>query len=210
MAEISRINTISDVHPESVPQGNAIIMVGSFAPIHRGHFDAIHAASTALLGRGVPVDSLVLTPNSAEYVQRKLPDYHHEWTYERRIQKILEHNPHPHIPTYVDDISGRTARHEEINPHVPRTIERYLGHSACQIYLVVGSDQILSMEQHLRDDANRAICVLRPNNLADIKERLEIPWVANAVKSERFIITEREDMDNDISSTAIRKTTTAR
>jgi nicotinic acid mononucleotide adenylyltransferase len=206
MSEQLRINPLSDTYRQEERQGNAVIMIGSFAPIHKGHFDAVHAASAALTDRGASVESLILTPNSAEYVQRKLPEYHEEWTYERRVQEILDQAPHPHIPTYVDDVSGR-IKHEQIilNSRVPLTVRRHLGFKAQQLYLVVGSDQLLSLESHLSVETNRAICVLRPNNLDEMQERLELPWVAAAVESERFIITEREDMENDVSSTAIRR-----
>lgn len=205
MTEQLKINALSDAYSEENRQGNAVVMVGSFAPIHRGHFDAIHAAGSALIGRGIPVESLILTPNSAEYVQNKLPEYHETWTYERRVQKILDQDSHPRIPTYVDDVSGYRAKYEQINDHVPLTIRRHLGFAANQLYLVVGSDQLLSMESHLEKDESRAICVLRPNNLEEVQQRLELPWVAEAVESRRLIITEREDMENDVSSTAIRR-----
>lgn len=205
MSEQSRIKTVSDTLLEKDRQGSAIVMVGSFAPIHKGHFDAVYAASTALLDRCVEVESIILTPNSAEYVEAKLPDYHQQWTYERRVGRILDQEPHSYIPTYVDNVSGYTAKHEQINKHVPLTVRRHLGFSASQLYLVVGSDQLLTMESHLNDQANRAVCVLRPDNLDALEEHLELPWVAAAVASDRFIITEREDMKNDISSTAIRK-----
>jgi len=204
MAVPSKIEKLSDVRIPTEQEGTAVVMVGSFAPVHRGHFDALHAAQTALTTRGLAVGSLVLTPNSPEYVERKLPDYHKTWHYERRIQKVLECDPHPRVPTYVDDVSGRRAGLNEMNDYVVRTVQQHLGYAATQMYLVVGSDQLLSMQSHLRSEANRAVCVLRPGNLDRIQEHLETPWVAEAVQAERFIITEREDMEHDISSTAAR------
>ena len=209
MTERLRINTLSDTYSEEDRHGSAVVMVGSFAPIHDGHFDAVQAASVALEARGVAVESLILTPNSAEYLEKKLPEDHTEWPYQRRIQAILDRDAHTFIPTYVDDVSGYLSRNEEINDYVPLTIRRHLGFKACQLYLVVGSDQLLSMESHLSDGVNRAVCVLRPGSLEQVQERLEIPWVAEAVEAERFIITERRDMENDISSTAIRTSVVA-
>jgi nicotinic acid mononucleotide adenylyltransferase len=205
MAEQLSINALSNTYPEGERQGTAIVMGGTFAPIHRGHFDAMHAASEALVDRGLLVEAVVFMPNSKEYVQRKLPASHHEWPYERRVQGILDKDPHPHIPTYVDDISGRTSELRDINAYAPSTIRRHLGFGALQLYLAVGSDQLLSLEPHLEDEMNQAICVLRPDNLDELQERLEIPWVAEAVASGRFIITEREDMQHDVSSTELRR-----
>ena len=208
MCEQAKINTLSSAQP-GIREGVAVVMVGSFAPVHKGHFDAVHAASTALAGQGNLVESVVLTPNSAEYVERKLPEDHGEWTYERRIHEILGRSPHPHIPTYVDDVSGRLARHEQINGYVPVTMRRYLGFTACQTYLVVGSDQLLSMESHLENERNRAVCVLRPGSLDYARDRLDLPWIAAAVEEGRFVITERENMKTDISSTAVRRSLVA-
>lgn len=209
MSEQAKINTLSSSSPVGNRQGNAIVMVGSFAPIHKGHFDAVRAASIALSQRGYPVESVVLTPNSPQYVQRKLPEYHRTWTYERRIQEILRSPAVPHISTYVDDVSGRSAGLEQINDFVPFTIRRHLGFTACQTHLIVGSDQILSVESHLRNETNRAVCVLRPGTQDYAMEQLDRPWVAEAVEEGRFIIAEREDMENDYSSSAIRQSVVA-
>lgn len=209
MSELSRINRLSETFPADEPQGSAVVMTGSYAPIHRGHFDAMRAATLALVNRGVPVESLVITPNSAEYVANKLPEDHKTWTYERRIREILKAEPHPDMPTYVDDVSGRLAKHEWINDYVPEVIKRHLGFRAQQLYMVAGSDQLLSMESHLRNGVNKAVCVLRPGSLERVQENLAVPWVAEAVESGRFVITEREDMENDISSTDIRKSAMA-
>lgn len=127
MAEQKRITKLSETLLTGDRMGCAVVMVGSFAPIHGGHLDAVRSASTALLQRNIPVEALVLTPNSTEYVQRKLGNEQGQWTYERRIEKILEQEPHTEITTYVDDISGLTARHEQINDHVPITLRQHLG-----------------------------------------------------------------------------------
>jgi|GEM_PF-1020536 len=205
MIEQMKIDRLSNTLSAENREGNVVAIVGSFAPVHRGHFDAIHAASTALTKQGLPVESLVFTPNSEEYVRKKLREDLGEWTYERRIQEILSQDPHPNISTYVDDLSGHEAKEKEINDYVTLTIRRHLGFTACQTYLVVGSDQLASMESHLSNEANRAVCVLRPGNLDYVQSQLETPWIADAIASSRFIITEREDMENDISSTTIRK-----
>jgi nicotinic acid mononucleotide adenylyltransferase len=207
MTEQKRIIKLSENFSTRDRQGSAVVMVGSFAPVHRGHFDAVKAASAALLERDIPVEALVLTPNSAEYVRRKLGREHVSWTHERRVEKILEQDPHPHISTYVDDVSGPTARHEQINNHVPVTLSQRLGFQAYQMYLVVGSDQLPTMEEHLDNELNRAVCVLRPGSIESVKESLTTSWVINAMRSNRLIVTKREDMNTDVSSTAVRRAT---
>lgn len=205
MSEISRIKTLSETLSPDDREGNAVVMVGSFAPIHDGHFDAVHSASAALISRGHSVESLVLAPNSSEYLQNKLAEESNEWPYERRVEYILGRDPHPTIPTYVDDISARLAQEKQINNFVPETIQRRLGFDALQLYLVVGSDQLLSMESHLSEGDGKAICVLRPGSMDEVQERLKISWISDATASERLIITERENMEQDVSSTAIRR-----
>ena len=203
---LSRIHSVSETLVSVESDANAVVMVGSFAPIHRGHFDAVRAAVVALQGRGRTVASVVMTPNSKQYLRNKLKDNDGGWTYKRRIQEILRQEPILEIPTFVDDISGRLAKAEQINNYVPETVRQQLGFNACQQYLVVGSDQLPSMESHLDNTDNRAVCVLRPGNLERLQEDLSLPWVNEAIESGRFIVTERDDMITDISSTMIRQT----
>ncbi len=205
MSEIPRIKTLSETLSPNDREGSAVVMVGSFAPIHDGHFDAVHSASAALISRGHSVESLILAPNSSEYLEGKLAEESSEWPYERRVEYILGRDPHPTIPTYVDDISARLAQEKQINNFVPETIQRRLGFDALQLYLVVGSDQLLSMEAHLSEGDGKAICVLRPGSMDEVQERLKISWVSDATASERLIITERGNMEQDVSSTAIRR-----
>lgn len=206
MAEqgIIRLSTLDS--PQTRPE-SAVVMVGSFAPVHRGHFDAISAASDALINTGERVGSIVLTPNSATYVRHKLPEYHKIWTYEQRVQEILTHNAHPIIPTYVDDISGGQVDLEQINHRIPHTMRRYLGITASRTHLVVGSDQLLSIESHMADTESRAICVLRPGHLGSLVTQLHHDWAKKALEGGRLIITDREDMETDISSTTVREMT---
>ena len=210
MIEQVKISRISDTCPTLPRSGNVVAMVGSFAPLHNGHLDAVYSASKALTERGIYVESAVFIPNSDEYLSRKLCDDNTIWTYERRIDKIYASDiTHLGVPVFVDDVSGRTVGLEQINNRVPDTIKRHLGFTACQTFFVVGSDQLLSMEAHLENEENRAICVLRPGNLDNVQKYLSLPWVMKALEAERFFITEREDMINDISSSKIRKSVIA-
>jgi hypothetical protein len=66
----------------------------------------------------------------------------------------------------------------------------------------VGSDQIASVRPHLRDF--RAVCVLRPGAATPLFAVLRKKWFRRAVADRRLLLTERDDVGMDISSTAIR------
>ena len=199
------IQRLSETASPSNPlNGEAIVMVGSFAPIHPGHLDALDAAYK-VLHEQEQVGSLILVPNSEEYVGDKFDGQNYGWTYQKRVDAITQQTNRLPIPASVDDISGLRARHEQINSHVPVTLQQHLGLSASQLFFVVGSDQLVSMETHLATDTNNAVCVLRPGNLDKITEQLEQDWAKRALEERRLVITERANMVEDISSTAIRK-----
>ena len=201
------IRRISSLEKPLQSKGSTIVMVGSFAPVHKGHFDAVRAAGNALRERDIELDQVVLTPNSHDYLHRKLVEESSPWTYDRRITEILSRDtPITDVPAYVDDISGLSVGLNEINDRVPHTLSRSLGVAAEQLYLITGSDQILSMEGHLADPSKRAICVLRPDGKLDTAHaQLALPWARRAIEEGRYIVTEREDMEVDVSSTAIRR-----
>lgn len=202
-----RIHRLSTVNPEATSKGSAIVMVGSFAPVHSGHFDAIRSASRAIIERSIGVGSIILSPNSDEYLTRKLASKSESlsWQYHRRIEEIVAREaPVEGVHTFVDDITGGYVGLEEINLEVPRTIHHHLGITAERLYFVTGSDQLPSMQAHLTDSENRAVCVLRPGHLNDMQDKLSQSWIAQAIAEGRYIITERDDMVNDVSSTDIR------
>lgn len=195
-------------NPDHANDGSSVVIVGSFAPIHRGHFDAIRAASRAVSEQIEPVGSIILSPNSDEYLARKLRGKGEElsWTYDRRIDAILKQSaPVEGVPTFVDDITGRYIGLEEINFEVPHTLRRSLGLAANRLFFVTGSDQLPSMQLHLENPDNRSVCVLRPGHMEALNDQLQQDWVMRAVQEGRYIITERDDMVNDISSTNIRR-----
>lgn len=198
------IQRVSKTTLASPVEDCAVVMVGSFAPVHTGHLDAVDAAYTALCEQGKDIGALIFVPNSEEYISEKFAGTNYGWSYEKRINKIVEQTNRLPVPAYVDDISGSIARQEQINRHVPTTLKRRLGFSAHQLYFVVGSDQLVSMKSHLSDTANNAICVLRPGSIDGVSEQIQDDWAQQAMSENRLIITERADMVNDISSTEIR------
>jgi nicotinic acid mononucleotide adenylyltransferase len=108
------------------------------------------------------------------------------------------------IPVFVDDISGLKAPEKTITEAAIENVERELGIAACQIVLTVGSDQVNSMKRYLID--NRAVCVLRPGSVDSVDKLKKEDWFRDMVESGRYIITNRENSEVDISSTNIRKT----
>ncbi len=209
MKNIDTIERISSVKipldEEASRFGAAVVMVGSFAPIHEGHVDAITSAKRALTSKGVAVETLVIAPNSSEYVVDKLGSEQGGWPYDRRIDRILSLPTIDRTPTYVDDLSGLAARENQINDYIPHTIEQFLGITPCRLFFVVGSDQLPSMEDHL-SNGGRAVCVVRPG-----REYISDPciesesWAMTALCDERLIVTTRENMRSDVSSTQIRE-----
>lgn len=204
MSRPKRITAFSEVGSADGGDGCAVVMIGSYAPVYRGHFDAIGAAATALTAIDRPVGALVFVPNSEDYVRGKLGP-NTQWTFGRRVKEILTSDPHPTIPTYVDDVLG--SRYSGIlNNRVGSSVEEHLGLAASQTLLVVGSDQLPSLEEYLGDDNSHAVCVLRPSHLDDMDRLRSLDWVSNAEALGRLVVTTRADMWNDYSSSQIRAT----
>lgn len=185
-------------------EGRAVALVGSFAPVHEGHLDALLSAALAVERVDDSVNALTLVPNSSEYVRRKLGDVAGLWRFRPRVDAIMRTSTSFDIPTYVDDISGRVVGLDQINHIAPLTIEQSLGFDAARTYFVVGSDQLMTMEEHLSGTNNRAVCVERPGRHEEVKQHLQTSWVKEALVSGRFLVTSRANMAHDISSTNIR------
>ena len=122
--------------------------------MHDGHIDVLDSATKAVSQRDSLVSAITIVPNSTEYVRNKLGEAAETWTMNRRIREIEKRARLLPIPTYIDDVSSKSIGLGKINEVVPRTIERFLGYSSIQSYFVVGSDQVLSMEEHLANDNN--------------------------------------------------------
>ena len=201
---IERISGVDSHLSTDISNFGAVVMVGSFAPIHDGHIDAITSAKHALIAKGVAVEALVVTPNSSEYVIDKLGGGQGGWPYDERVHRILSLPAIDCTPTYVDDLSGPAAGIDQINDYVPKTIEQCLGIASCRLFFVVGSDQLPSMREHL-SNGGRAVCVIRPGreHISEFCIRSE-SWASAAFNDNRLIVTGRKNMDNDISYTQIR------
>jgi len=182
--------------------GNTLMMVGSFAPVHNGHFDAMESAEKSLIQRGEIVSANVFAPNSDSYVSVKLDDSTGIWNFQRRVNEFRIFESHTRSPAYVDDLTGINPPELSISEEAMSTAALRLGIEACRVILVVGSDQIDSMKPHL--NSNRAICVVRPGTEAMIRERLEEKWFRDAVGDGSYLMTNRRFIDYDISSTQIR------
>lgn len=193
---------LSDIEKPTIGKGVALVMVGSFAPIHRGHFDAMLAAKKAIEDMNEDVSVVAMAPNSDSYVSIKLQDKTGEWNFERRISEFEKIDSQLMIPTFVDDISGLKPPEKTITEEVVKNVQTELGIKACNIVLVVGSDQVESMKPHLQ--SNRAVCVIRPGSTDQIKCLDDQVWFVDAVASGRYIITNRKNPYLDIASASIR------
>lgn len=183
-------------------EGVGLVMVGSFAPVHEGHLDAMQSAEEALLLSGENVLASTFTPNSDSYVSIKLNDLNGTWNFDRRVEEFSRLKPTTQRSAYIDDITGRTPPERSISEHAIENISNRLGIEACRLVLVVGADQIGSMRPHL--ESNRAICVLRPGWEPVVNRHSSESWFLDAVESGRYIFTDRKNNTTDIQSTLIR------
>lgn len=197
------IKKLSSAQEASNSNSSALIMVGSFAPLHPGHIDAMESAERVILRLDGSLAGLVYAPNSDSYVSLKLNDKVGEWNFERRVSEFTDKESGLLTPSYVDDVTGISPPERTISEEVISTVSRQLGIRACNAILIVGSDQIHSMKAHI--DENRAVCVVRPGYLSAIDEHKSQKWFRKAIKSDRLIITEHRDMVSQLSSTSIRE-----
>lgn len=178
--------------------GSTLLMVGSFAPVHAGHIDAMASAERALLRNGEQVKSAVFTPNSDSYVLKKVDDDGSHWSFDRRVAEFSRIAYTLNTLAYVDDITGVHSPERSITKEAIDTIIRNLGAKACKIAIVVGSDQIASMEPYI--ESNNVVCVKRPGSPMPVMQ----PWLRRAIESGQCTITDRELRERDINSTSIR------
>lgn len=194
---------LSDSNKPSIENGVALVMVGSFAPVHEGHFDAIVSAKKALEDLDERVSVVVMSPNSDSYVLKKVGDETGEWNLARRISEFALIDHRLTVPVFVDDFSGLKTPEKTITEAAIENVKKELGIEACRIVLTVGSDQAHSMKPYL--DNNRAVCVLRPGSSDSMDILNGESWFNDAIKNGRYIITNRENTEVDINSTSIRK-----
>lgn len=197
------IERLSDSNKYPNPNASGLIMVGSYAPVHNGHFDAMRSAERRLLTTGDDIAGNILAPNSDSYVLKKLNDEDGVWNFDRRISEFISRSSGTESVSYVDDITGSKPPEKSISESVIDTVSSRLGIKACRLVLVVGMDQIRSMEPHL--DSNRAICVLRPGYESQLQEVAQDDWFVDAIDTKRLLLISRENTEMDISSTVIRK-----
>lgn len=184
-------------------EGAGLVMVGSLAPVHEGHLDAMQSAEQALIEMGERVVASTFTPNSDSYVSVKLNDTNGTWNFSRRVDEFLKLRSSTRKVSYVDDITGKSPPERSISEHAIENISTRLGIEACRLILVVGADQIGSMRPHL--ESNRAVCVLRPGWESVMDQHLSEEWFRDAVEGGRYIFTDRKNNTTDIQSTIIRR-----
>jgi nicotinic acid mononucleotide adenylyltransferase len=193
---LSNASTYRNTH------ASGLVMVGSYAPVHEGHFDAMRSAERRLLIEDDDIAGNVFAPNSDSYVLKKLHDTHGIWNFGRRVNEFTARGSGTSSRSYVDDITGLIPPELSISEEVIETVSHRLGIKACNLVLVVGTDQISSMQSHL--DYNRAICVLRPGSEGILQNVITKDWFNEATSENRLLLTSRENIKVDISSTEIR------
>lgn len=182
---------------------SGLIMVGSYAPVHEGHFDAMRSAERKLAFQGDDVAGNIFAPNSDSYVLKKLQDDDGVWNFSRRVNEFITRDSGTLSRSYVDDVTGNTPPERTISEEVISTVSDQLGLRACNLVLVVGTDQITSMQPHL--ESNRAICVVRPGYRDKLHDVMSQDWFIDATDRGRLLLTSRENVEVDVSSTAIRR-----
>lgn len=196
------IEKISRAEKYHDPNASGLVMVGSYAPVHDGHFDAMRSAEKRLMAMN-DVAGCVFAPNSDSYVLKKLQDDQGVWNFNRRVDEFVTRESGTVSTSYVDNITGLTPPERSISEEVIDTVSYRLGVRACNLVLVVGTDQVASTRPHL--EYNRAICVLRPGSEEILGDVIDEDWFKEATRDSGLLLTSRENVEIDISSTQIRK-----
>ena len=74
------IKRLSTAEKYQNSDASGLVMVGSYAPVHDGHFDAMRSAEKRLMAMD-DVAGCVFAPNSDSYVLKKLQDDQGIWSY---------------------------------------------------------------------------------------------------------------------------------
>ena len=197
-----KIERLSNANQHHNFNASGIILVGSYAPVHEGHLDAMRSAERELLAQGESIAGNIFAPNSDSYVLKKLHDDQGVWSFSRRIGEFLGKESGTISRSYVDDITGIAPPEKSISDEVIDNVSQKLGIRACNLILVVGTDQINSIQPHLVH--NRAICVLRPGSERVLQDVQIEDWYKEAICKNNLLITSRENTEVGISSTQIR------
>lgn len=89
-------------------------MVGSYAPVHNGYFDAMRSAERCLLTTGYDIAGNIFAPNSDSYVLKKIDDEDGVWNFDRRISEFVSRSSGTESVSYVDDVTGSKPRRNQL------------------------------------------------------------------------------------------------
>lgn len=198
-----RIERLSTASKYQNLNASGLVMVGSYAPVHEGHFDAMRSAERRLILQDGDIAGNIFAPNSDSYVLKKLHDTKGTWNFRRRVDEFTARESGTLSKSYVDDITGLTPPELSISEEIIKTVSHRLGIKASNLVLVVGTDQVTSMQSHL--EYNRAICVLRPGAEEILQNVITEDWFKEATSEDRLLLTSREIIRVDVSSTKIRR-----
>lgn len=178
-------------------QGYILFMLGSYAPFHEGHNDAITSAERAFVAAGYTLGGVVIAPHSDLYVSYKI--HNSTWNINRRITSIVNANINCVSPLYLDDISCYQPAKDNVTQIVINTLKK-LGITTHRIAIVVGADNLASMAPHIA--THKVICVRRPGYDTSLSIlQMNENFIKNA---SNLIIADRQKVKKDISSTTIR------
>lgn len=170
-----------------------LVIVGSFAPFHAGHVDAINSAYNFIARLGKEVNACLCVPNSDEYVLNKVNNQ--RWDLHLRIDGIVNvlQKTECKMNYIVDDITGECFCGNLVTDYAIANLRLRVGEiQKNNIFVVVGSDKIEEAMQYL--NTYNIICVRRPGY------DIEAPLCSYA----NVAVIDRMNMACDISSTDIR------
>lgn len=195
---------------EGLSDGKILVLIGSFAPVHLGHLELIQNASNWLDDQERKARAVVLVPNSQSYVAKKLSgsEHQHLASIDERLSKMEKFLPaaleKSGTPVYIDDISCMLAKDGEfLNVICIETILKALGGTTDDIIVILGSDQLKSMQPYWR--STETVVISRPGYNDEMYAMLRKRWVQKALRLFKLSIVDRPEGCVSMSSTKIRE-----
>lgn len=188
-----------------------MVVMGSYAPMHRGHIDLMEAADKAARASGYTPIGAVFCLHSEARVRAKIHPVHPNAPVqtETRVMeafKVLPKYLESGTPTFLDTwdatMPGGPRSFTDNMIRIVRTLEQLEVRWVTPI-AVFGSDNAVSMRAFAQ--YGHAICVNRPGHEDPGKRIAAEPQMVQAIRSGRVIITDRAPDAPNISSTDIRK-----
>lgn len=177
--------------------GYLLFMLGSYAPFHEGHNDAITSAERAFIEAGHTLAGVIIAPHSDLYVSTKI--HNSNWDINRRISEITKATIDCSSPVYLDDISCYQPVKKNGTRIVINTLKK-LELDKRRIAIAVGADNLASMAPYI--GSYKIVCVRRPGYDTSLSIlQMNENFINN---TSNLIIADRKEAKKDINSTTIR------